>query len=121
MKLPVFGKQMLLALSADRVSLNIHADSSPTHASNMRLFEATGMASVLVTESRDNLKDFFDPDREVISYSSIPDVIEKLNWLLNNSQAANEIASAGRKRVLKQHTSFHRAQELKDILNSFIK
>jgi spore maturation protein CgeB len=46
----------------------------------------------------------------------VSEAIEKLSWLLANPLKAKEIADAGRKRTVGQHTYLHRAQELIRIL-----
>src|SRR5688572_2099342 len=46
----VYGLAMYQVLRESRATLNIHADSSPRFASNMRLFEATGVGTCLVTD-----------------------------------------------------------------------
>jgi len=55
-------------LKGSKVVLNIHADSSPRFASNMRLFETTGMGACLLTDGRKNLTELFEPGIEVAEY-----------------------------------------------------
>ena len=57
----VFGLQMYEEIARSKIVLNIHADSSPRFASNMRLFEVTGVGSLLLTDWRENLGDLFLP------------------------------------------------------------
>ena len=54
----VFGLEMYQTLRDSIITLNIHADSSTTHASNMRLFEATGVGTCLLTDWKENLHEF---------------------------------------------------------------
>src|SRR5258706_121030 len=64
----VYGLAMYQVLRESRAALNIHADSSPRFASNMRLFEATGVGTCLVTDWKENIGALFEPDREVLTY-----------------------------------------------------
>ena len=112
----VFGIHMIQLLKDTDVTLNIHADSSPTHASNMRLFEATGAGSCLLTDWRDNLADLFEPEKEVVTYRSIAECIEKATWLLKNPESRQAIAKAGHARVLKDHTILQRAKRLDQLI-----
>ena len=52
---PLFGLDMFQGLRDSQVTLNTHIDISPRSASNMRLFEATGAGSCLLTDRKENL------------------------------------------------------------------
>jgi spore maturation protein CgeB len=114
----VFGIEMYQVIRDSGVTLNIHADSSPRFASNMRLFETTGAGTCLVTDWRENLPELFTPDEEVVTYRSAAECVEKIRWLLDHPREREEIAAAGKRRTLSQHTFAHRAQELDRIIRS---
>jgi spore maturation protein CgeB len=118
---PVFGREMLKALAESNIVLNVHADSSPLYASNMRLFETTGAGSVLLTEKRKNLSELFDPDKEVAAYGSAEECIEKARWLQNHPEECIKISAEGRKRTLRDHTFDVRAEQVNDILKNHFK
>src|SRR5262249_9046480 len=80
----VYGLEMFRTLRDAEVTLNIHADTSPRYASNMRLFEATGVGSCLLTDSRENLGELFDPETEIVTYRSAGECLEKIDWLLSH-------------------------------------
>lgn len=113
----VFGLDMYQVLKNSRITLNIHADSSPLFASNMRLFEATGIATCMITDWKQNLSDFFEVDKEVVAYKSLDECVDKIQWLLNNPKKCEEIAQSGNARVLREHTYECRAQQLVSIIN----
>jgi spore maturation protein CgeB len=100
---PVFGKQMYQTLADSEVSLNCHIDAAGVNAGNMRLFEATGVGSCLLTDWKSNLRDFFEPDREVVTFRSPDECVDKLKFLLQNSKQREAIARAGQQRTLKDH------------------
>jgi spore maturation protein CgeB len=116
LKPPVFGLGMYQLERDSAVVLNIHADSSPTFASNMRLFEAAGVGSCLLTDWRENIGKLFEPDREVVTYRSADECVEKATWLLGHPEERAMIARAGRARVLRDHTFARRAVQLDGIL-----
>jgi len=116
LKPAVFGLEMYETLQASRVSLNIHADSSPTHASNMRLFETTGVGTCLVTDWKDNLPELFEPDREVVTYRSAAECAEKIKWLLDHPTEREAIAKAGKDRTMIDHSFLKRAKQLDEII-----
>lgn len=113
---PAFGLDMFQVIRDSRMTLNIHADSSPRFASNMRLFETTGVGTCLVTDWRENLHELFAPDSEVVTYRSAEECMEKVVWLLENPREREEIAMAGMRRTLREHTFEQRAVELDRII-----
>ena len=91
------------------ISLNTHGGVSKNEAANMRLFEATGVGSLLLTDYKDNLDSFFKIDTEILAYNSIQEAVEKAMYLLDNPSVALRISEAGKKRVLQDHTFYNRA------------
>lgn len=112
----VFGLKMYQLEYDSAVVLNIHADSSPEYASNMRLFEAAGVGACLLTDWRRNIGELFEPDREVVTYRSAEECVEKATWLLDHPRERAAIARAGQERVLREHTFAKRAVRLDGIL-----
>lgn len=113
---PLYGVEMFQRLRRSRVSLNTHIDLSATHASNMRLYEATGVASCLLTDWKDNLAELFEPDAEVVTYRSADECVEKLQYLLAHEDERRRIALAGQRRTLRDHTFDRRAAQLDDLI-----
>lgn len=106
---PLFGLDMFRQLRAGRVALNTHIDISTHSASNMRLFEATGVGSCLLTDSKENLGELFEPDAEVIAYRDAGECVEKVKYLLGHEARRRDIAAAGQRRTLRDHTFASRA------------
>ncbi|MBI3180827.1 MAG: glycosyltransferase family 1 protein [Myxococcales bacterium] len=108
----VYGMEMFRVTAGSTLALNAHADSSSTHASNMRLFEVTGVGTCLVTDWRENLPELFEPDREVVAYRTSDECARKIRWLLESPEERRKIAAAGQDRCLRDHTYAARAREL---------
>jgi spore maturation protein CgeB len=117
----VYGLAMYRTLQRSRVSYNCHAEFAAASASNRRLFEATGVSSCLLTDHKPNISTLFEPGREVVTFSSTEDCIEKATWLLEHPRERAEIASAGQRRTLDEHTYAQRADELDSILKGVLK
>ena len=64
----VFGIDMYQVLADSRITLNTHANNNPNEAGNMRLFEATGAGSCLLTDWKQNLNDYFKVDSEIVTF-----------------------------------------------------
>ncbi len=118
---PVFGLEMFQVLRDSHATLNVHADYSPRFACNMRLFEATGVGTCLVTDWKENLAELFELDREAVAYRSPEELLEKLRWLASAPGERDAIAAAGRKRVLREHTYARRAERLDGLIREAIR
>ena len=114
-----WGLDMYEILSRTKISFNRHIDVSLNNANNMRLYEATGMGSLLITDQKDNLNQLFEIDKEIVTYSSKEEASEKVKYLIENPQKASEIALAGQTRTLKDHTYEIRMRELLEILKKY--
>lgn len=113
---PLFGKPMFQCLADSDITLNIHIDAARGQASNMRLFEATGMGTCLLTEAHDDLHNYFVPDVEVATYRDPEHLVEKAKWLIANPAERSKIARAGQVRTLRDHCFAHRIPLLDQIL-----
>ena len=81
-------------------------------AGNARLFEATGVGTLLLTDFKDNLHALFAPDREVVAWHSIDDCLAKIDRYLSDEMARRTVAAAGQERTLSSHSYRHRVAEI---------
>ena len=116
----VFGLDNFRLLGRSRLTFNCHIDSAETSAGNARLFEATGMGTCLVTDSKKNLPQLFAPDTEVVTYKSIEECIEKVDYLQEHESERQQIAAAGQSRTLRDHTYKRRAEQLDEIIRMLV-
>ncbi|PNW30956.1 UNVERIFIED_CONTAM: hypothetical protein BEN50_20150 [Euhalothece sp. KZN 001] len=113
---PVFGLAMYQTLYNSKVTLNNHIDIASQYASNMRLYEATGVGTCLLTDAQQNLKEIFESDQEVVTYSHPEEAVEKVNYLLKTPDERDKIAKAGQARTLRDHTFAHRAEYIEQLI-----
>ena len=115
---PVFGLDMYRELRRSKITLNVHGDVSSTEANNLRLWEATGVGSCLVTDEKSNMGDLFDVGSEVVTYSSPEECAVRIRDLLANDAERERIADAGQRRTLRDHTYDARAVEVDQLIKS---
>jgi len=120
-KPPIYGLEMFKALSKAKIGFNSHIDAAGDYAGNMRLFEATGVGSCLLTDWKRNLHELFEADYEVVTYKTVDECVEKTKWLLDNPGKMEIIAKAGQARVLRDHTYYIRALQLDEIIRERLK
>ena len=117
----VFGKDYFSILAQSKMTFNCHIDCSEQYAANVRLFEATGMGTCLITDWKQNITDFFEPGTEIITYRNADDCIEKALYYLKNDDERESIAKAGQIRTLKDHTMAKRMVEMNKIILELLK
>lgn len=116
----VWGLDMYRALARSRITLNRHINVAENNANNMRLYEATGVGAMLLTDRKSNLHEIFEIDKEVVAYSSKEEAAELVRYFLNHREEASQIAKAGQDRTLREHTYANRMQELVPILKKHL-
>jgi spore maturation protein CgeB len=115
----VWGKNMYRVLARSLVTLNRHIDVAGAFANNMRLYEATGMGACLMTDRKDNLHELFEIDHEVVCYSSLGELKDKLAYLVSHPEKAIEIGKNGQRRTLRDHGYDTRMRELKELIGRY--
>jgi spore maturation protein CgeB len=110
---------MYEVLASSRVALNHHGDVGP-YANNLRMFEATGMGALLITDWKPNLGDYFDVGREVVAYHSADECAELVDHYVAHEDERAQIAAAGQSRTLAEHTWPLRMQDLVSIVEEHL-
>ena len=114
----VLGVDYFGVLNKSRVTLNKHTDHNNGSVGNLRMFEATGIGACLLTDSGRNINDLFEPGKEIVTYRSVDEAVEKVTYLLDHEDERAEIARAGQTKTLKDHTIFSRCQLIDDVIQS---
>ena len=117
---PVFGLDMYDVLRRSRITFNIHTSKAEGCVGNMRMFEATGVATCLLTDSGYNLAELFEDGQEVVTYSCLDECIEKARYLLDHEDQRRSIAQAGQKRTLRDHTIRNRCQQINAVIQPLL-
>lgn len=115
---PAWGRGMFELLGRSKVVVNRHGSIAGDYAVNMRMYEATGSGAALVTESRSNLADLFEPGVEVAPYDTIADAAALVAELLADPARLDAMAAAGQARTLRDHTYARRAERLTEVLDA---
>ena len=69
-----------------------------------RVFEVPGCEGFLLTEYSPNLENYFELDKEIVSFHSLEEANDKIKFYKNNIKEANKIAKFGYQKVLNEHT-----------------
>jgi len=115
-----WGLDTYTIMSQTRIAFNRHVEWSENYANNMRLYEATGVGAMLLTDYKDNLSDLFEIGKEIVAYRSNYECVELIRYYTEHESERATIASAGQKRTLCEHTYHHRMEELVRIVNRYM-
>ena len=110
--------------NASRVNLNLH--SSPWCDGvnpvgdfvNPRTFELAGARCFQLVDERSELAHFFEPGVELVTFADIDECRRKLRYYLDHPDERAEIAAAGQRRALAEHTYRHRMESAMEALSA---
>lgn len=97
----VWGMEMYATLRQSQITFNAHIDIANGHRVNMRMYEATGMGTLLLTDrsAKDGLN-YFKEDEEVVCYSSVSEAVSKIKYYIDNPKEIERIAKNGQRKTL---------------------
>ena len=77
-----------------------------------RTFEVPGSGGFLLTDRVPHLEDFLTPGKEVGTFESTDDLVERVGWWLSHEEERAAVAKAGYERVRAEHTYDQRFAEI---------
>jgi hypothetical protein len=122
---PAWGLEMCRILAGSRITINQHGPIEVAgrwderYANNHRLYEATGVGTLLITDHKDNLADLFVPGEEVVAYRDPDECVEQVRVFLDDDARRRAIAGAGQRRTLCDHNYARRMEELANVLRRY--
>lgn len=114
---PVSGTAYLELIRRSGIMVHRETDDLDGCGGALRLFEVTGAGAALLTDDSPMVRHLFDPDREVVTYRTVEEAVEKARWLLDHPDERERIAAAGHARTLRDHSTAVRAAELAALLD----
>lgn len=106
-------EEMIELFNVSRINLNLSASSqSGANQIKGRNFEIPACGGFQLSGVASRLEDFFVPDREVVTYGTTREMIEKIRFYLAHEDERRNIAEAGYARVLRDHTYERRLRDL---------
>jgi len=114
-----WGREMYEILYRSKIVVNHHGDIAP-YANNLRLFEATGTGALLLTDWKENLREMFEPGKEVATYRGPEECIEAVSYYLEHEDARASIAHAGQQRTLRDHSYTQRMEEFVELVHNHL-
>lgn len=104
---PLYGLEMFQFLHDSKITLNMHGDKIK-FAANIRLYEATGVGSCLLTDWKENLGEIFELEKEIVTYQCQEEALDKIKFLLKHESTRKQIAERGQKKTLSMYNEANR-------------
>ena len=83
---------------------------------NQRFFEIAGCGGFQICEHRDAIQEFLKIGEEVVTFYNAKDLIEKIDYYLQNPEERKRIANAAYTRAQKEHTFENRLTKMFKLL-----
>src|SRR5437867_3455424 len=82
---------------------------------NARAFEAAGCGAFQILDWKPNMDEFFQPEREVVTFRTLAELKEKVRYYLEHDKERQDIADRAYERAHKEHTYEHRLKRLLEL------
>ena len=117
----LYGLNMLKAMKATKVLLNIHKGfGEGVEASgkglNLRVMEGAAVGAFQLSNFQEDIPKRFVPGREIELFETWDEAVEKIGYFLEHTNEREAIGKAARKRLEKDHTLRQRMQEMFEII-----
>ena len=111
---------MYKILAESKIVINRHGAVADGFSVNFRMFEATGMGALLLTEQGKNTSDLFEPGKEILTYKNTDDAVQVIKNALADPESYQSIALAGQHRTLTEHTYEKRSRVIDGVLRQLL-
>lgn len=94
--------EMPLVFHYSKINLNITAKSIRTGLP-LRIYDILACGGFLITNYQTELTDYFEPDADLVYYTSEEDLLEKVDFFLTHEKDRQEIAHNGLQKIIRYH------------------
>jgi len=115
-------EQSNIIYQATKININLHSANNGYMEEamfdpigdfvNPRTFEIAACGGFQLVDDRPAIRELFEPDKEVVLFSSVEEAIDKANYYLKNDSLRQEIALASQQKVLQFHTYQNRLEKM---------
>ena len=97
------------------INLNITSCQMPG-AVNQRVFDIPLCGSFVLSDNQKDMSELFEPEKEAICYTDINELKDLVKYYTLNTAARLQIIKAAQKRILHEHTYYHRVKRIQETL-----
>ncbi len=111
-----YTEEMPLVFKHSKINLNISLRSIK-NGIPLRAMDIMGAGGFLLSNHQNDFSMHFTEGEDYISYYSIPDMMDKIQYYLSNEQERREIAENGQRKLQKEHTYEQRFEEMLSVIS----
>ena len=116
---PLYSRDYYDVIRKSKLTLNRHRDEL-ADGPNIRVFEATGLGTCLISDRGKEMDKFFVSGKEIVTFSSAQEAVEKIDYFLQHPNERRAIAKAGQDRTLKEHTIMNKCEQIDQVVRARI-
>ena len=110
---------MFKVIGKSKIVLNAHSNITGDFKGNMRVFEALGSGSFLLTDAGTYPEHLIDGE-DFVSYKNTEDVLDKIKYFMSNDKERSEIAMSGYNKMCKYYNTGIGASNLRSIFLKYL-
>ena len=101
-----------------KIAINLsHFKSRGYHSD--RIYRITGSGCFCLSYNTGNFQRMFLPGKEVVTWDSVPELLDTIDYYLSDESKIQEIAKAGAERAFKNHTWLNRSEEFYHLIKKY--
>jgi spore maturation protein CgeB len=116
----VWGEEYAKIAKLSKIFLALDATPYIYKSMSDRMYMAVGCGAFYMCQYMEGIEEVLEPEREIITFHSEQEMIEKIIFYLNKDELRRKIAEAGRKRVLAEHTYEIRIRQMLGIIENVL-
>jgi spore maturation protein CgeB len=117
-------EEYIKIFNATDININLHSSTERDGIEpygdfvNPRTFELAATGAFQLVDSRSLLPEVFTPGKEIVTFDTVAELREKMEYYRAHPAERRAIADAGRERALREHTYGHRLRDMLSIIYS---
>jgi hypothetical protein len=112
----VWGRSFALAARAAKIFLAFDSIPGVRKSMSARMYTAIGCGAFYLCANVEGIEEVFQPGKEIAVFNSEQEMVDMIKYYLKHDSERAEIAEAGRRRLLKEHTYEHRLTRMMEII-----
>lgn len=116
---PVFLEEMFKIFNRSKIVLNSHSNITGECKGNMRVYEALGSGSFMLSDYG-VYPEHLEDGNDFVTYKNNKDMIEKIDYYLKTDKEREEIALNGHKKISQYYSTDIGSQSLEKIFGKYL-
>jgi len=114
----IWGSEYAKVAQLSKIFLAFDAHPHIRKSMSARMYTAVGCGAFYLCQHVDGIEEVLEPDKEIVTFRSEDEMIDKINFYLPKEDLRRTIAEAGRNKVLQEHTYEVRIRQMLEIVQN---